>query len=1159
MADQTSNHVVRLSADFKDFVRAGSKASKDWNRILSRATEAGVKAGSYTGLVTSNLRFEKKRAQLEKKFYSLSNALQLKNSGKLEARLTKVQQRIASLTQELSVKGLEKEQKLKLRASRVAFREQLRSLQKLNELSIGGASESLAAVGRELRAMTDDQERSARTLLRTTEQVERASEQRAKFEKMFRRDATRGADEFNESITNTLESMRSQMSRMDIGAMLSGGADGAARGLGGVAEIFKGAAAGGGALAGLAGTLGALTLAIGPLVAAFGVFAGMMFEIDGQVKEFNKTAINTFGTHSVVALGAGDMRKGLTTLRHVTQDLTKTLGFSEQEAVGFYDALDAGGYSLARLASGSADAEAALTGTLQRMGATAKSLGVEVSQFASTVTEYTDTLAFSLESVTDQFASLSKQASDAGFSTRRFYSFIVQASAGQASLNTHLSATADLLVRMAKTLGDKQAAEVLGRATGGFKEMGTQDRYRTLLKTGSSRHGIIARSAGREASTFVKDLTEEIKSSPEFTRALSQAGRGGAHISQAALADTTGETLVRELKEMSADDRDAISSAFSSSTDKNVQQLGRRLGQLTQVAKGTRGDLASEADALSGLDVQGTLEMQLSQLRGIIGTPLSEMTGVQRMLAEQETGMSGAQIEELQALERTAIGTWNILKATPWPVTEEEQQALIADQNARFGAHIDGQGRVILENGEEAESAMSLLTATSERGNEKAIDDREAGIMLAEEALDETISIGDLLQNDISMLLRDIYEEVGLPAIDLLSELTEGMLGWIGRLAPGHISSADRSARREARSGITKQAKTAREESRSASARIRELERTPGLSPEQTAELEAARARKQLNDAIVTESRSALDRLSSGDTSILTGTRTIQGHEARWSERDARGVSIPEQAVATRTETYTRTPEQVQAQILARARAGVGGAAATAPTTATATQAADARTEVAEQTSAPIVDATMEVAEATASEGSAMRAMMEAQAETSRDHLEKVLTKGQKLGNALAKSQLPDAIATAQLKLQIASMAYGSQNPAAIEGLTKLFEEGELTPDLRAALGTEGLGGALALAAGAHRTTTGDEADVTVTAAEDDFVYRGDGVRGTITPIDSADTLVGSKEGGALDRLAGGSTVNIAIYGGDERRVFDVVKRVLQQSGVGPGRVTARA
>ena len=72
-----------------------------------------------------------------------------------------------------------------------------------------------------------------------------------------------------------------------------------------------------------------------------------------------------------------------------------------------------------------------------------------------------------------------------------------------------------------------------------------------------------------------------------------------------------------------------------------------------------------------------------------------------------------------------------------------------------------------------------------------------------------------------------------------------------------------------------------------------------------------------------------------------------------------------------------------------------------------------------------------------------------------------------------------------------------------------------------------------------------------------DFIYRGDGTRGTINPISSKDQFFGAKPGGPIDQAINGQgsrggVVNIYVNGGDEARVYNVVTRVIQESGLRP-------
>jgi len=235
----------------------------------------------------------------------------------------------------------------------------------------------------------------------------------------------------------------------------------------------------------------------------------------------------------------------------------------------------------------------------------------------------------------------------------------------------------------------------------------------------------------------------------------------------------------------------------------------------------------------------------------------------------------------------------------------------------------------------------------------------------------------------------------------------------------------------------------------------------------------------------------------------------------------------------------------------------------------------------------------MEASAAAAEEHAATRTTLETLAETSDKLILKALTKDTKLGNMLAKSNLPDAIVAAQIKQQIASLALaaGLSEDDASKAVDQYMTEGTYTTELNTAIkgldetarrdlapaiaATGGLAGGVlpgstapqgtpppVTRAGRRIVSSGSGGPIDTEEVAHDFIYQGDGgARGTLTPIDGADTVVGAKPGGPLDRAGGGGggTVNISIYGGDERAVFDVVKRVLRESGIGPGRVTARA
>lgn len=1125
MADQVSNHVVRVEADFSDFVRAAKKASDRSSDVLSKAIEVGIRERSFMGFMKGVKRFEKKRADLDKKYQALSYAHQVKSANKLGEALKDIHEEIAKLERDLAADNLAAEVKNRKRAEYNLYKEKRRLLDQLNEGMVDGFTDALAAVNRELREITEEQEKAARTMTRATEQVERGTERAAGFMRMFRRDATRGADDFNESITSTLENLS--------GGQSIRGAGGLAKGIGGMAEILGGIGAAGGAMAGLATAASGLLLVLGPLVAAFGVFAGLMFEMDKEIKGFNKSAINTFGTRSVMAVGMPTLDDNLKVLRHSVQDLTQTLGLNEEEAMGVFDAYDQGGITLARLTKGATDAAEAernLQDALRGTVAVAKSLGVGVNEFAGQLAEYTDTLAFSLESVTGQFALVSKQAADAGFSTRRFYSFIVQASAGQASLNTHLDQTAELLTNISKSLGMKAAAEVIGGAAGGFQEMSTQERYKTILTSGKGNISrTISQSAEHQARTFQADIDPQ-----KLAEALSISGVGG--LGQSTLSDP--EKLVDRLADLTRDEQARVVAALESSSDQSVQQQGRRLDQLIQISRGTSGNMADMADAMSSLDPGATIVAKLQSAMAILSRPLDELSGVDRMAAESITGMQGRQFEQYATIARQAHGDFAILTGANKEAAQE-----MAD---RLGLHFDEQGRVLDENGQVIERQEDLLAdLVRATPASKTLSAEEESLNLAEESFDATTTIADILGNQVVNYLRDIYEVVGLPLVDIVTDIASHFI-------EGLPSKEERQTAGDLRgelSQMVSDAETVRSSSSALARALTRLGEKRELTADEQSQLETAQSHQSAAETVIARGRKTISSLRRG---------------------------IPEGTSA--------------ADYAARVRGGIHGAYGTMtsggplPQAApTETSASQAREEQADAIAEPVVASVDQVVMTTADQGEETRSAISTAADDQQKHVTKLFTKDKRVGDMLGRSDLPQAIVDAQVKQQFASLAFASglqKDEDIANALTSYFEEGKLSDELRNALTSSGafdegspLAGAMAAlgimpgargaaAAGAlHRSPLAETgaSDIRDMPEVDDFVYRGDGVRGTITPIDTADTLVGSKEGGALDRLSGSTNVSISIYGGDERRVFDVVKRVLGQAGLGPGRVTARA
>lgn len=1244
-----------IQAEFQaDFRKLESEANKFGNRF-GKVLEQALEVGSNPKITASLEKYlSKQKAMAQRLTTTLAEyeyRVKFKTAQDVADEQQRLNQKIADAERDLAVANLND----KVKAQRKAEKEEAERQKKVLSKDDKQLEKRIKTLKNASKAYLSLINKAGKPAQNTIERIARGQKLSEEYAERFRKIMNASGEEFVETVEGGLERLSSSLrGSIDLGSMIKGGTGTLSKGLGGVGDMLAGIGAGGGEFAALATTLGAVATVAGALVGVFGVFAAVMFSVDKEVKDFNKSAISTFGSRSAISYG-------LDNFRHAVQDLTNNLGLTEQEATGLFDALDQGGFSLQRITKGIedvADRNRRLNDTLQKVVATSKALGVSVGEFTNQATEMANTYGDSLEGIIGQFASIGKMAQEAGFSTRRFYSLVVQATSSQAGLNTRVAETAEILTRMSKILGDKQAAGFLEQMGGSFEKASSTDLMKIAAIAGVGDMRGIAK----------KELASQ---SRVFLGAAAGGGKMEGLQAEAAKVGITSidinnpEDFARQLADLETGDRNRL----ISSVTRMDSGLGRRLEDLTRISENVDGGLTELPEAMRTFSAGGVVQTY-AEMANTFGVKLDDMNAIQRTAFANATGLSEEQITQMQRLARNGDGTFRELQALGAETTnisEEQKEAMLK----QYGAYAEG-GKVYDAQGTELVNAFEYLT-TAEATNH--LDDEDAmseDMALAYKSFDETVAIGDILGNQITNYLRGIYEDVGIPLIGMVSDL---------------LGIDDQKEARDLQKALSDEIRDANRDLISTNREISEIERKKeeDRTAEEKTALETARGRKSALEETISELGTMRDRAASGDVgdmiqnqteySVLTedersskvwaeigaslaygisdgmvdievDRRGSGGYATREAALEAAGGNeyLVEAGETTRENTSmaaARLRREAEGRATAEAtrvtaNAGAGSLMSVAPateplmsvapasgplmsvapptaTTPPAVTGADianfGRVDIPSAAGTPsasggealglssetteqldhlneVMEASGEgAAEATKTAGEETIKTMENEHEETRKHLTKVLTKDVKLGNALARSELPQAIVDAQVRQQLMSLAFaaGMTNPEQIGAtIDEYFTQGTFSDALRGALTTSGedlttgplagvvaaLGGTgrLGVAGGGlgGRRRLAGAAEAVAGASEEnaveDFVYRGDGVRGTITPIDERDTFVGMKPGGAIDRAVnGGGSVTVNIYGGDERRVYDVVKRVLQQSGIGPSRVAARA
>jgi hypothetical protein len=1198
----TVNYV--LDINFKNALKAADEFA---SKLDSSISEAMKHNRGFTGLIQGFKRISEIQEKFDtkhKRYQELENLRQKKNSGELRKSIQDIAKQQDELNRKRSESvDLSAEETAELEKQEKALKRQLEAAEQNLAVAESSVAEH-AALAKELAKEAKNIEVMAE---RIAQSAESAKELKAslkglvdpsKLGENLESAAERAADAFKDGIDV-------QALSRDLGKGLGKGINVAFKAMSGI---------GGG------GKLGTAILAVGGAiagtVAALGLLVAAFIAVDKKVKEFNKGIVKTHGALSLMRMGGGDLDKGLRVVKRTVMDLTGNLGVSEEEAASLFDTLDKGGITLDRLTRGARDAtdqQRMLTDSLRQMHSVANLMGVGLAEYADNLTNYVNDLGMSVDTVNESFASIANMAARSAFGTRRFYSMVVQATSGQASLNTRLEDTASLLMRMSKIMGAKKAAEMTGKYAQGLAGMSTQDRTRMAIQAGGRLGGILSGQATAQATAFAQGARGTTAAGPQgqasaMAQALSQAGlstdiaeairRAGIGSPEEQAANT--QTLIQSLQGMKRQQQEDIANAMINSTDETVQAQGRQMHQLIRVVRGIGGTMGDRTEAMSTFGPRGAMITAIAAVEGTIGRAFdaSRPNDVAMLMATENIAQMSSedrqQMTDLLSHGESTFRTLERLRSQNQNMTDEQalssarQYGAIVRGNRIVQASVSANGELVtgavIENGRDYILQQDAAATATEGAMDRAAS-------VAQETMDATVSVADILENKVAQYLQDIYEWMSGTLQELILSLP-GMSEHreeaarkrnIGEVIADKIKdiTKDRSERAREISRLETRSRTLSGTERTqAEAEIVRLRRV------QEEDLQRIGAYRETSRGVatgriatteqrtITHSRAAdtalldpdqmgvleravngIQRLTgtgSGSTTPITETitREISAQELMRRAESQRGIrqrtmgDLPGMGVVPTGTATTTTPSAAPAGAPAPAPAAGTTPAGGAAPTPVATTPPPAR--VTEAANAPTVEAVTEAHEDAQAHNQRQR-REQRQRNAIEDRNMERLIKGKEMGDGIAVSALPDAIATADAKMRLLEGLTEAQlhDPALVGRLLG----GTATPQDIGGLAADRQG--IARALGSRLAPT-----------PNDFIYQNSGGRSVITPINSEDQIMGMRPGGPIANATGrgtGGNVTINVNGGDERRVFEVVRRAIQQAGITPNRVPSGA
>ena len=432
----------------------------------------------------------------------------------------------------------------------------------------------------------------------------------------------------------------------------------------------------GGKEAGIMGKIGGFLSVVGPAIAAIGAMvaglaavASIAFAADSAMKGLNKTLTST-------GVGAADLANEYNmlggTLTNISSHFAGAFALNNLWGTNAKDHLEIlGGFAQAGVTFKRMKEEVAGAGDemdrLQRYTEAAltysKLLGMSTQEVATAMSSYMEELGYTLEGVKSRFSNITAAAKESGFSTKRFFNMVLQATSGMTMYNVRLEEAAGLLTQLGGILGQKKGGEMLQKLVGGFKDESTIDSYKNTIKTGTSRAAVTYQI---DATNFIKEFTRKLRDIKSDNPKM--AGAILTLLTDAGLPDPAKDPkgFAKKLSRLKSDRLGRLSFLISSAGKKGGVQEGLARDVITahRASQAFKGTTAGVAAARSGGGANATLWSKFNAAFATIGkTPGQiDVDDTVANAALENQGIAGVEKEMLRRIDMNLRAQYDAIK-----------------------------------------------------------------------------------------------------------------------------------------------------------------------------------------------------------------------------------------------------------------------------------------------------------------------------------------------------------------------------------------------------------------------------------------------------------------------------------------------------------------
>ena len=554
--------------------------------------------------------------------------------------------------------------------------------------------------------------------------------------KKYKSGLLEGAENAAEALGKGFDDLQSSLKNLDVSGlgnlMKSGG-----KGL----QSMGGAM--GGNMGAIVGSLGKVAVALGAAVAVFGVFAAVMLEADKAAKSMNTKILEGASVFDVGVTKSGELTKNLHQMRQMSYDLGNEFRLQGEEVAGVANEFLKAGMSMkefGRFAEMGGHNMLGMEDTLRQVLSTSRLLGMDATELAQTYTKMNEDFGMDLEQIGNAFRDIYTAANLSSIGTQKFMSMITQATGNLALFNIDFNEASALAAEFIETLGEEGASEMLGNLAGKFGKMGYEERKKMDLLSGGGLGRGIRAGMNAQAAQLESGAGGGIIQS-----VLREMGFGGK-----GLADALMDMDARQQRQMV---NLAKNAGLGDEMSRKLSQVSFQANALqTDSTKGTRGmDLGSTlavmqevAERFGGGDVRKIGFAGMATMENVTGMQGEELDKYMQMI----DSMRG-QYEDLMSIQKVGMKQ----AAADRSMTVQELEQMIKD-NYKVTMK---DGKILNTQTKKEITGMTDYLANMSIDNKDMAEKMTLDQQLAQEAVAETRSLSVVMENTIAGILDNIY------------------------------------------------------------------------------------------------------------------------------------------------------------------------------------------------------------------------------------------------------------------------------------------------------------------------------------------------------------------------------------------------------------------